>query len=98
MTTALPLLVGKALLHKLDTFLSRYRDAIFRQYDGSISWYNALGWHVKIVAPLIVVFAALGLSVSSVGLWVILVSVKLPFWLVAAFSSGVRMTWATIEK
>jgi hypothetical protein len=37
MTTALPLLVGKALMHKLDTFLSRYRDAIFRQYDGSIS-------------------------------------------------------------
>lgn len=33
----LPHLVGKALLRKLDTFLSRYRDTIFRQYDRSIS-------------------------------------------------------------
>ena len=90
--TALPLLVGKALLHKLDTFLSRYCDTICSQCDGSIGCYNALGWYVKVVATLIVVFATLGLSVSSVGLWVILVSVKLPFWLVAAFSSGVRMT------
>ena len=94
----LPHLVGKALLRKLDTFLSRYRDAIFRQYDRSISWYNAMVWHVKIVVALIVVFAALGLSVSSVGLWVILLSVKLPLWIVPAFSSGVQMTWATIRK
>jgi len=55
-------------------------------------------WHVKIVVGLIVVFAALGLSVSSVGLWVILLSVKLPLWIVAVFSSGVQMTWATIRK
>ncbi|NNL19224.1 MAG: hypothetical protein HKP37_10840 [Boseongicola sp.] len=98
MTSALPLLVGNALLRKIDAFLSRYHDAIRRQYDALLTWYNALEWYEKIVMTLIMVFAALGLSVSSIGLWLILFSVKLPFWLVAAFSSFVQMTWVTIRK
>ena len=98
MTTALPLLVGNALLRKIDAFLSRYREAIRRQYDTLIAWYSALEWYEKIVMTLIMVFAALGLSVSSIGLWLILFSVKLPFWLVAAFSSFMQMTWVTIRK
>ena len=98
MTTALPLLVGNALLRKIDSFLTRYRAAIRRQYETLTTWYSALEWYEKIVMTLIMVFAALGLSVSSIGLWLILFSVKLPFWLVAAFSSFVQMTWVTIRK
>ena len=98
MTTALPLLVGNALLRRIDAFISRYREAIRRQYDGLLTWYNNLEWYEKIVATLIAVFAALGLSVSSLGLWLILFSVKLPFWLVAAFSSTMQMTWVTLRK
>lgn len=98
MTTALPLLVGNALLRKIDGFISRYRQSIRRQYDALIGWYSALEWYEKIVMTLIMVFAALGLSVSSIGLWLILFSVKLPFWLVAAFTSFTQMTWLTIRK
>lgn len=98
MTTAFPLLVGSAILRKIDAVLSRYRAAIKTQYDALIGWYSALDLHIKIIATLIVLFATLGLSVSSIGLWLILFSVKLPFWLVAAFSSFVQMTWLTIRK
>ncbi len=98
MTTALPLLVGNALLRKFEAFLSRYRNAIRQNYMSLIAWYRGLEWHVKIVAALIVLFATLGLSVTSLGLWLILFSVKLPFWLVAAFSSTLQMTWLTIRK
>jgi len=37
MTTALPLLVGNALLRKIDVFPSQYCEAIQRRYDGLIS-------------------------------------------------------------
>ena len=98
MTTALPLLVGNAILRKIEQTLTRYRSGIRAQYDAMCAWYNALDWHVKIVATLIVLFATLGLSVSSIGLWLILFSVKLPFWLAAAIGSFTQMTWLTIRK
>lgn len=98
MTTAMPLLVGNAVLRKLDGWIKRYRDSIRARYDRLLSWYMGLERHEKFVATLIVVFAALGLSVSSIGLWLILFSVKLPFWLVAAVTSLGQMTWATVRK
>lgn len=98
MTTALPLLIGKVMLRKFDAWIGRYREALSRQYGSLMGWYDGLATHEKVVATLIVVFAMLGLSVSSLGLWLILFSVKLPFWLVAAFTSLGKMTLATVQK
>ncbi|MDD9922498.1 MAG: hypothetical protein OXQ92_09515 [Boseongicola sp.] len=98
MTTLLPLLVGNALIKKFSAWIGKYREAIRGNYDALLNWYMDLDWPVQIVAALIVLFALLGLSVSSIGLWLILFSVKLPFWLLAAFSSLVQMTWLTIRK
>ena len=98
MTTAFPLLIGNAMLRKFDAWVGRYREALRLQYQALIGWYDGLATHEKVVATLIVVFAMLGLSVSSVGLWLILFSVKLPFWLVAALTSFGKMTWISIQK
>jgi hypothetical protein len=98
MTTVLPLIVGNAALRRLERFIARYRETIAAQYDALLAWYAGLEWYEKLVATLIVVFATLGLTVSSLGLWLVLFSVKLPFWAVAAMTSFGRMIWTTITK
>lgn len=98
MTTAIPLIIGNAALRRLEKFLAAYRDAIRSRYDGMLAWYDGLEWYEKAVATLIVVFATLGLTVTSLGLWLLLFSVKLPFWAVAAATSLGRMIWTTITK
>ncbi len=62
MTTALPLLVVNAVLRKVDTVLSRYRDTIRRQYDDLLSWYKALDLHAKVVATLLCYLPRSGFS------------------------------------
>ncbi len=94
----MPLLIGNALLKKFTNFVKVYREALRGHYDGLLNWYAGLDLPVKIVTALIVLFALLGLSVTSLGLWLILFSVKLPFWLLAAFTSAAKMTWLSIRK
>lgn len=98
MTTALPLLVGRAALRRLTNFLKRYQKAMKAHYDSLLAWYGALDGPVKVIAALIVVFAALALSVSSIGLWLILFSVKLPFWVLATVTSLGQMFWLSVRK
>ena len=98
MTSLMPLLVGKALLNRLAAALTRYREAVQNRYAALIGWYESLEWSEKTVAALIVLFATLALSVTSLGLWLILFSVKLPFWLLAAVSALGRMAWDSIRK
>lgn len=98
MTTALPLLVGNALLRRIERFVGQYREAVAVQYEAIIGWYGKLAWYEKTVAALILIFATLGLSVASLGLWLILFSVKLPIWLLAAVTSLGRMIWVSAQK
>jgi hypothetical protein len=98
LTTALPLLIGNALLKKFAAFIKSYRTALRGHYDGLLNWYSELDLPVKIIAALVVLFAMLGLSVTSLGLWLVLFSVKLPFWLLAAFTSAVKVIGLSIRK
>ena len=98
LTTLLPLLIGNAVLKKFAAFVKGYRAALRGHYDGLLNWYSGLDIPVKIVAALIVLFAMLGLSVTSLGLWLVLFSVKLPFWLLAAFTSAMKVTWLSARK
>ena len=98
MTSVMPLLVGRAALRQVEAFVARYF-AMIRAYNrGLMQWYRGLDWYVKLIAALIVLFATLGLAVSSIGLWLILFSVQLPFWLLATFSATVHMVSATVQK
>ena len=97
-TTLLPLLLGKALLRRIATWLKQYRAAIARQYLRMMRWYRRLHPVEKVVAALIILFATLALSVTSMGLWLILFSVKLPLWIAAATAAFWRMTWVSVQK
>lgn len=98
MTTVLPLLLGKALLRRIAAFLDTYRQSVRRRYMKLLRWYGALHPVEKVVGALIILLATLALSVSSLGLWLILFSVKIPLWIAAVSTALWRMTWLSIQK
>lgn len=97
-TSLVPLLVGGALLRRIERWTASYKEAVIAQYEAMFDWYRGLEWYEKTVAALIVLFLTLALTVSSLGLWLILFSVKLPFWVIASLSALGRMIWQTIRK
>ncbi len=97
-TTLLPLLLGKALLRRIAAWLGAYRAAISRQYLLLMRWYRKLHPVEKAIAALAILFATLALSVTSLGLWLILFSVKLPLWIAATAAAFWRMVWVSVQK
>ena len=98
MTSVLPLVLGKALLRRIAAFTMQYRRAVRLRYMRLLRWYRKLGTGEKIVAALIILFATVALSVTSIGLWLILFSVKIPLWIAAVATAFWRMTWTSIQK
>ena len=98
MTTAMPLLLGRALLRRFEAFVKRYTSAVAQQYARMMAWYRDLDTPVRVVALLIVLCATIAVSVTSIGLWLILFSVQLPFWLIAIFTSAGKMFWVSMQK
>lgn len=97
-TTLLPLLLGRAVLRRLAGWINQYRDAISMRYNTMMAWYHALHPAEKVIAALAILFATVALSITSLGLWLILFSVKLPIWIAAAAAALGRMTWVSIQK
>jgi len=98
MTTLMPLLLGKALLRRFAAFLDQYRRAVRRRYMALLRWYRGLHPVEKVVAALIILCATVALSVTSLGLWLILFSVKIPLWIAAVSSALWQSTWISIQK
>lgn len=96
--SVLPLLLGKPLMRRIGAWTNGLRADLRRRYMGLMRWYRALGRVEKAVAWLIVLFATVALSVSSIGLWLILFSVKLPFWFVAFVAAIGVSALKTVEK
>lgn len=87
LTSVMPLVLGKALLRRIAAFTTRYRRAVRLRYMHLLRWYRRLSVWEKLLAALIILFATVALSVTSLGLWLILFSVKLPLWIAAVVAS-----------
>ncbi len=98
MTTVLPLLLGKALLRRFAAYLDRYRRVVRRKYMALLRWYRRLHPVEKVVAALVILCATVALSVTSLGLWLVLFSVKIPLWIAAVSSALWQSTWISIQK
>ena len=98
MTTVLPLLLGRAVLRRIAAFTTRYRRAVRLRYMRLLRWYRRLERWEKVLAALIILAATVALSVTSLGLWLILFSVKLPLWIVAVATALGRMVVTSVEK
>ena len=97
-TSVLPVVLGKAVLRRIAAFTMQYRRAVRLRYMRLLRWYRRLHPGEKVLAALIILFATLALSVTSLGLWLILFSVKLPLWIAAVATAVGRMTWTSIQK
>lgn len=98
MSTLMPLVLGKALLRRLAGLFSGYIEAVKARYERMLDWYRGLSGLEKAVSALILIFATLALSVSSIGLWLVLFSVQVPLWIVAGATAAGRMIWVTLQK
>lgn len=97
-TSVVPLILGNVVLRRVSAFVAQYRRALSDQYARLLTWYAGLGPMERAVSALIILFATVALSVSSLGLWLILFSVKLPLWIGAAVASLGRMMWSSVQK
>jgi uncharacterized membrane protein YhdT len=75
-------------------YLGRVRD----RYAKLLDWFDRLSPVERTVAWMVILFGTLALSVTSLGLWLVLFSVQLPLWFVAAGSAFVRMVWTSLQK
>lgn len=98
MNSLLPLIVGPILLRRIARWVERYRVRIRQRYDAMIDWYRGLEWYEKVLATLVVLAATVALTVSSLGLWLILFSVQLPIWVVAVLAAFWKSTWVSLQK
>ncbi|MBV7396998.1 hypothetical protein [Mameliella sediminis] len=97
-TTVVPIMLGKAILRRIQLLVKGYLAIIQRHYARLMAWFNGLSRMERAVAWLVILFATLALSVTSLGLWLVLFSVQLPLWLVAALSATIKMTSKSLEK
>lgn len=97
-TTLVPLIMGRALLRRITAGLRLYIDAVKARQAALMTWFRGLSGIERALAWAILLVATLGLSVSTLGLWLILFSVQLPLWLVAGAATLGRMVWASLSK
>lgn len=98
MSSVVPLMLGKAILRRFQLVIRGYLEIVQKRYCRLLDWFNGLSPLERAVAWMVILFASLALSVTSLGLWLILFSVQLPLWLVAAGSAALRMTWSSLQK
>lgn len=97
-TYAVPLLLGKAIYRRLALWIGAARRAVADRYAVLMAWYDDRGSVEKAILALIVLVATLGLSVTSLGLWLILFSVKLPIWVISVALAALKGLWINIQK
>ncbi len=97
-TYAAPLLLGKAIYRRIASLIGQARAAVGQRYSDMMGWYNARGTVERAILALVVLLATLALSVTSLGLWLILFSVKFPLWVIAAFMAALKGLWLNAQK
>lgn len=97
-TTVVPMVLGKTVLRRISMFFKGYLTGVSARYQGLLDWYGRLSPVEKVVSALILIFATLALSVTSLGLWLIVFSVQVPLWIVAAASATWKMIWGSVQK
>lgn len=97
-TVAVPLLFGRALARRIKGWIGPYLDGVRARHAAMMAWFAGLSTAERALAWAIVLFATLALSVTSMGLWLVLFSVQVPFWIVAGAAGFAKMIWASTQK
>lgn len=97
-TTVMPLVMGRALLRRIKAGLRVYLDAVAARQAAMMAWFRGLTGVERGLAWAVLVLGTLALTVSTLGLWLILFSVQLPLWLVAGAAAMGKMLWTSLSK
>ncbi|MHA3914998.1 hypothetical protein [Halovulum sp. GXIMD14793] len=94
----LPLIVGATMQRRISEFLQRFLDGFRRRKEAMMTAYKSWPKSVQIVSALAVLVAMLVLTMTTMSVWLIIVSVQLPIWILAASGSLWTMLWKTAQK
>lgn len=94
----LPLIIGAALQRRISQSLGFMKDKVATRQAAIMEWYSDLPKLVRWIVLGLGILAMLGLTMSSLGLWVLVFTVQVPVWLVAVGSAGGQMLWRTLQK
>lgn len=94
----LPLIIGAAMQRRIAEFFKKFVDGFKRRRDRMMAAYRSWPKHVRIVSVLAVIAGMLALTISTMSIWLILISVQLPIWIIAATGSLWHIVWRTIQK
>ncbi|MEO0914791.1 MAG: hypothetical protein AAFY59_17715 [Pseudomonadota bacterium] len=94
----LPLILGAALQRQIASAFGRGKEIVARRQAALMGWYRELPKPARWAVLALGIVAMLGLTMSSLGLWVLVFTVQVPIWLVAAGSAGLQVLWRTLQK
>ena len=97
-TSVLPLFMGSVLRRRVSALIGVLQNSIRSRYDALLAWYDQLNGIEKALTALVLIAAIFALSVSSLGLWLILFSIKMPLWIVAFFAAIAKSFWQSASK
>ena len=86
-TSVLPLFMGSVLRRRMSVWIDVLQFSIRSRYDAVLAWFDKLNSLEKTLAAFVLIAAIFALSVSSLGLWLVLFSIKMPLWIVAFFAA-----------
>ncbi|MCC1493786.1 hypothetical protein [Cognatishimia sp. F0-27] len=93
-----PLVLGKALAKRIGLIVDRLTAPIVQQRALLMAWYRGRSGLEKGLLTVALVAATLALSVTTIGLWLILFSISLPLWLVSTALALGKALSRTVQK
>lgn len=93
-----PLLIGAANQRRIAAAVQALREATRARYEAMMAWYAALPRRMRILAIAVAMAATLVLAVTTMSLWLVLFSVQLPIWIIAAVSASWQFLWRYLQK
>ena len=94
----LPLIIGASMQRRISAWVSNFAEGVRLRKAWLMAHYQDWPPAVKVIAILCTLFAILALSLSTMSLWLLIFSVQVPIWILAATGSLWRMIWLTIQK
>ncbi|MSU91432.1 hypothetical protein GE300_17775 [Rhodobacteraceae bacterium 2CG4] len=93
-----PMLIGAANQRRIAGFVAAFKTAATGRYRSMMAWYKQLPLAVRVISVLIAMCATLALAITSMSLWLLIFSVQVPFWIIAAATAFGTMIWKTVQK
>ncbi len=94
----LPLIIGASMQRRISQLFDRFLTGFRKRRDAMMDTYRGWPKPVRIVTVLAAVAAVLALTITTMSVWLIVISVQLPIWIIAASGSLWQILWRFLQK